>query len=130
MKKKLYLASGIISLAVVLLFPSILPPFQLRMVTEIVILALFTLTWNMIFHYAGLLSFGHSAYFGQGIMMGGHARVGFEDNIFVEKGGLAKNNAELVEKVVRIARELGRDIATPDEARKILGLKGMDKVNY
>jgi uncharacterized protein (DUF849 family) len=64
------------------------------------------------------------------IMMGGHARVGFEDNIFIEKGVLAKSNAELVEKVVRIARELGREIATPDEARKILGLKGRDKVNY
>jgi uncharacterized protein (DUF849 family) len=65
-----------------------------------------------------------------GIMMGGHARVGFEDNIFIEKGILAKSNAELVEKVVRIARELGREIATPDEARKILGLKGKDKVDY
>jgi uncharacterized protein (DUF849 family) len=65
-----------------------------------------------------------------GIMMGGHARVGFEDNIFIEKGVLAKSNAELVEKVVRIAGELGREIATPDEARKILGLKGKDKVNY
>ena len=64
------------------------------------------------------------------IMMGGHARVGMEDNIFVEKGVLAKSNAELVEKVVRIARELGREIATPDEARKILGLKGKDKVNF
>jgi uncharacterized protein (DUF849 family) len=65
-----------------------------------------------------------------GMMMGGHVRVGMEDNIFVEKGVLAKSNAELVEKVVRIARELGREIATPDEARKILGLKGRDKVNY
>ncbi len=65
-----------------------------------------------------------------GMMMGGHARVGFEDNIFIEKGVLAKSNAELVEKVVRIARELGREIATPDEARKILSLKGKDKVNY
>jgi uncharacterized protein (DUF849 family) len=65
-----------------------------------------------------------------GIMMGGHARVGFEDNIFIEKGVLAKSNAELVEKVVRIARELGREIATSDEARKILGLKGKDKVDY
>jgi len=64
------------------------------------------------------------------IMMGGHARVGMEDNIFVERGVLAKSNAELVEKVVRIAKELGREIATPDEARKILGLKGKDKVNY
>ncbi len=64
------------------------------------------------------------------IMMGGHARVGMEDNIFVEKGVLCKSNADLVEKVVKIAKELGREIATPDEARKILGLKGKDKVNY
>ena len=64
------------------------------------------------------------------IMMGGHARVGMEDNIFVEKGVLCKSNADLVEKVVRISKELGREIATPDEARKILGLKGRDNVNY
>jgi uncharacterized protein (DUF849 family) len=64
------------------------------------------------------------------IMMGGHARVGMEDNIFVEKGVLAKSNADLVEKMVKIAKLLGREIATPDEARKILGLKGRDKVNY
>ncbi|WP_290596445.1 MULTISPECIES: 3-keto-5-aminohexanoate cleavage protein [unclassified Archaeoglobus] len=57
------------------------------------------------------------------IIMGGHVRVGMEDNIYVEKGVLAKSNAELVEKVVRIAKELGREIATPDEAREILGLK-------
>ncbi len=64
------------------------------------------------------------------IIMGGHVRVGMEDNIFIEKGVLAKSNAELVEKIVRIAKELGREVATPDEARKILGLKGIDKVNY
>jgi uncharacterized protein (DUF849 family) len=64
------------------------------------------------------------------IMMGGHARVGMEDNIFIEKGVLCKSNADLVEKVVRIAKELGREVATPDEARKILGLKGKDKVSY
>jgi uncharacterized protein (DUF849 family) len=64
------------------------------------------------------------------IMMGGHARVGMEDNIFIEKGVLCKSNGELVEKVVRIARELGREIATPDEARAILGLKGTGDLNY
>ncbi|MCL2366902.1 MAG: 3-keto-5-aminohexanoate cleavage protein [Oscillospiraceae bacterium] len=56
------------------------------------------------------------------ILMGGHVRVGFEDNIYIEKGVLAKSNGELVEKAVRLAQELGRPIATPDEARKILGL--------
>ena len=58
-----------------------------------------------------------------GILMGGHVRVGFEDNVYLEKGVLAKSNGELVEKVVRIAKELGREIATPAEAREILGLK-------
>ncbi len=56
------------------------------------------------------------------IILGGHVRVGFEDNIYLSKGILAKSNGELVEKVVRISKELGREIATPDEARKILGL--------
>jgi uncharacterized protein (DUF849 family) len=64
------------------------------------------------------------------IMMGGHVRVGLEDNIFVKKGKLAKSNAELVEKVVKMAREFDREIATPDEARKILNLKGKDKVGF
>lgn len=53
---------------------------------------------------------------------GGHIRVGFEDNLYVENGVLAKSNGELVAKAVRIARELGRDIASPEEARKILGI--------
>jgi 3-keto-5-aminohexanoate cleavage enzyme len=57
------------------------------------------------------------------IIMGGHVRVGFEDNVYYKKGVLAENNAQLVERVVRIARELGRDIAAPDEARQILGLR-------
>jgi len=56
------------------------------------------------------------------IAMGGHVRVGFEDNIFIERRKIAKSNGELVEKVVRIAKELGREIATPEEARRILGL--------
>jgi len=56
------------------------------------------------------------------ILMGGHVRVGFEDNIYLSKGVKAKSNAELVEKIVRIAKELGREIATPDEAREILHL--------
>jgi len=56
------------------------------------------------------------------VVLGGHARVGFEDNIYLSKGVLAKSNKELVEKVVRISKELGRDIASPFEARKILSL--------
>lgn len=56
------------------------------------------------------------------IIMGGHVRVGFEDNVYLAKGVMAKSNAELVEKVVRLAKELGREIATPAQAREILGL--------
>lgn len=56
------------------------------------------------------------------IAMGGHVRVGFEDNLYLSKGVLAKSNGELVAKVVRIAKELGREIATSDEAREILSL--------
>lgn len=57
------------------------------------------------------------------IISGGHVRVGYEDNVYISKGILAKSNGELVEKVVRLAKELGREIATPAEARQILGLK-------
>lgn len=56
------------------------------------------------------------------IIMGGNVRVGFEDNVYYSKGVLAKSNAELVERVVRISKEIGREVATPDEARQILGL--------
>jgi 3-keto-5-aminohexanoate cleavage enzyme len=57
------------------------------------------------------------------VIMGGHARVGFEDNLYYSKGVLAKSNGELVERIARLARELGREVATPDEARKILSIK-------
>jgi uncharacterized protein (DUF849 family) len=64
------------------------------------------------------------------MIMGGNCRVGMEDNLYVSKGVLAKSNAELVEKMVRIVREFGNEPATPDEAREILKLKGQDKVNF
>ena len=54
------------------------------------------------------------------LLLGGNARVGFEDNIYIEKGKLAKSNAESVAKIVRIARELGQEIASPAEAREML----------
>jgi len=57
------------------------------------------------------------------IILGGHVRVGFEDNVYYSKGKLAETNADLVARIVRIAKELGRDVATPDEARKILNIK-------
>ena len=61
-----------------------------------------------------------------GIIMGGHVRVGFEDNIYLARGHKAASNGELVEKVVRLAKELGREIATPADARRILGLKPIE----
>jgi uncharacterized protein (DUF849 family) len=66
----------------------------------------------------------------QSLLIGGNCRVGLEDNLYLEKGKMAKSNAEQVAKMVRIAKEFGVESATPDEARKILGLKGIDKVNY
>ena len=56
------------------------------------------------------------------VALGGHVRVGYEDNPYIAPGEFAKNNAVLVERMVGIARGLGREVATPDEARKILGL--------
>lgn len=57
------------------------------------------------------------------IMLGGHARTGFEDNIFYKKGELAKSNAQFVERLAKLSLEMGREVANPNEARKILGLK-------
>jgi uncharacterized protein (DUF849 family) len=64
------------------------------------------------------------------VLEGGFWRVGLEDNLYLEKGVLAKSSAEQVEKAIRIIRELGYEPATEDEARKILKLKGIDKVSY
>lgn len=66
----------------------------------------------------------------QSLLIGGNCRVGLEDNLYLERGVMAKSNAEQVTKMIRIAKEFGVEPATPDEARKILGLKGIDKVNY
>jgi 3-keto-5-aminohexanoate cleavage enzyme len=59
----------------------------------------------------------------QALVMGGNVRVGLEDTAYYRRGEVAKSNAQLVERIVRIARELGRDIATPDVARRMLGLE-------
>ncbi|MDH5748352.1 MAG: 3-keto-5-aminohexanoate cleavage protein [Rhodospirillales bacterium] len=66
----------------------------------------------------------------QAAILGGNIRVGLEDNLWLEKGVLAKNNAELVAKAVRILGELGLQPATADEAREMLDLKGGDQVNF
>jgi 3-keto-5-aminohexanoate cleavage enzyme len=56
------------------------------------------------------------------ILTGGHVRVGMEDNLFYKRGELLKSNAQAVEKVVRLAGELGREVATPKQARQMLGI--------
>jgi 3-keto-5-aminohexanoate cleavage enzyme len=56
------------------------------------------------------------------MVMGGHARAGFEDNPYFRPGELATSNAQLIERLVRLAREIGRPVATPSEARQMLGL--------
>ncbi|MFH1926312.1 MAG: 3-keto-5-aminohexanoate cleavage protein, partial [Chloroflexota bacterium] len=58
----------------------------------------------------------------QSILLGGHARVGFEDNLYYSRGVLAKSNAEYDTRIARIGMDLGRTIATPAEARDLLGL--------
>lgn len=66
----------------------------------------------------------------QAALMGGHVRVGLEDSLFIERGVLAANNAQQVEKIVRILSEMGHEPASPAEAREILGLKGGDRVEF
>ncbi len=64
------------------------------------------------------------------LLMGGNTRVGLEDNLFLEKGEMAKSSGQQVEKIVRIGKEHGLEPATPDEAREILKLKGVERVRY
>jgi 3-keto-5-aminohexanoate cleavage enzyme len=66
---------------------------------------------------------GHLPMAMMGLIMGGHIRVGMEDNIYYQRGVLAKTNSEFVERIVRIAKEYGREAASPEETRAILGLK-------
>ncbi len=57
-----------------------------------------------------------------GMLLGGHVRVGFEDNLKYNRDRMGVSNAEFVERIVRIAKELNLEIATPAEARQILGM--------
>jgi uncharacterized protein (DUF849 family) len=66
----------------------------------------------------------------QAVMMGGNVRVGLEDSLYIGRGKLAKSNAEQVGKMRRLIEELGYEIATPKEAREILGLKGQDRTKF
>ena len=62
--------------------------------------------------------------------MGGNVRVGLEDNLYLRPGVLAKSNGEQVAQIKTIIEALGRETASPDEARAILGLKGKDNVAF
>jgi uncharacterized protein (DUF849 family) len=62
--------------------------------------------------------------------MGGHVRVGLEDNLYISRGQLAQSNAQQVEKIRIIVEALGREVATPDDARALLGLKGLAGVAF
>jgi uncharacterized protein (DUF849 family) len=64
----------------------------------------------------------------QAAMMGGNVRVGLEDSLYIGRGKLAASNAEQVAKIRRILEELGFEIATPEDARRMLALKGRDQV--
>jgi uncharacterized protein (DUF849 family) len=67
----------------------------------------------------------------QAVSMGGHVRVGLEDNLYLERGKLAESNAQLVEKAVELTRSItGRDIASPAETREFLDLKGPEAVDF
>jgi uncharacterized protein (DUF849 family) len=66
----------------------------------------------------------------QAAMMGGNVRVGLEDSLYISKGKLSTSNAQQVTKIRTIIEELGLEIATPNEAREILALKGADKVGF
>jgi uncharacterized protein (DUF849 family) len=66
----------------------------------------------------------------QSALMGGNVRVGLEDSLYIERGQLAKSNAEQVRKIKGMLSELSLDIATPDEARAMLQLKGADNVSF
>jgi uncharacterized protein (DUF849 family) len=59
-----------------------------------------------------------------GVLMGGHVRVGLEDNLYLAKGELAKSNGDMVAKMVRILNEFGLEAASPNEARQMLRMKG------
>ena len=66
----------------------------------------------------------------QSVLLGGHARVGLEDSLYIGRGELATSNAQQVARVRTIIEALGREIASPAEAREMLGLKGGDAVAF
>jgi 3-keto-5-aminohexanoate cleavage enzyme len=74
-------------------------------------------TWSLIAAGLNIYMLGPSA-----IALGGHVRTGLEDGVHIEKGVLAQSSAQMVAKIARISGEMGREVATPQEAREILSL--------
>ncbi len=74
-------------------------------------------TWSLIAAGLSIYTLGPAA-----IALGGHVRTGLEDGVHIEKGVLANDSAQMVAKIARISKEMGREVATPQEARKILSL--------
>jgi 3-keto-5-aminohexanoate cleavage enzyme len=97
-------------------FPSGIPPTPKN-----VIFMMETAPMPSVFSVLGVGAY-QTAMVTMGIMLGLAVRTGMEDNLFYQRGELAKDNAQLVDRVIRIARELGREIATPQQARQMLGL--------
>jgi uncharacterized protein (DUF849 family) len=64
------------------------------------------------------------------LTLGGHVRVGLEDNLLIDKGELAKSNAQLVTKMRRISEDLGKVVASSNDARQMLRLKGLEHVAF
>lgn len=83
-------------------------------------------------YYWSVLAAGHSQMrlTTMAAIMGGNVRVGLEDSLWYGRGELARSNADQVRRIRRILEELSIDIASPDEARQMLGTKGADKVNF
>ena len=81
--------------------------------------------WSVLGAGAAQMTFATTA-----AAMGGNVRVGLEDSLFIGRGKLAASNAEQVRKIRRILEDLGHEIATPDEARETLALKGGDRVAF
>ncbi len=83
------------------------------------------------YHFSVLAAGGKQFPLGtMGVILGGNVRVGLEDNLTISRGELAKSNADQVTKIRRIIEELGHTVATPDEARARLGLKGSEHVGF
>lgn len=64
------------------------------------------------------------------IILGAHVRTGMEDNVYYRRGQLTEGNAQLAERLARLIRELGREVASPDDARRLIGLKGKDATAF